>query len=336
MADDAPLLSVCIPNYNMGGWISTAIDSALALTPADDVEVVVFDNASSDGSLATVETYAHCNRLILEASSEHVPMAENWNRCIRRSSGRWCLVLSADDEVAPGYWEAVRNDALSGRFGLVSAYADVVDAQGVTIGRQGPAHRSTFDLSRLSKAVVEGNPFPLLTTIFPRWGFDRIGGFDGSRSGPLADLQFWLRLLTAIELPALAVGIQGGVYHHARGSTWSALASSGAYVGYYIEALEPLLAAVTRRHAWRLRRQFGEKRVTEALRHLERGKDEQAQRLLAAIAQHGRGGPRLVAAIGHVAVSRGGAGVFLAVLHGGRRIRGLVRLRSRWASFRRR
>ena len=53
MAPQSPLLSVCIPTYNRKAYLSQALDalsSHLSATMRELVEIVISDNASSDGT----------------------------------------------------------------------------------------------------------------------------------------------------------------------------------------------------------------------------------------------------------------------------------------------
>src|SRR3546814_2210878 len=51
-----PLASVLITNHNYGRYLTTAIESALSQSYAE-VEVIVVDDGSTDGSRAVIERY---------------------------------------------------------------------------------------------------------------------------------------------------------------------------------------------------------------------------------------------------------------------------------------
>jgi len=51
-----PIVSVCIPTYNRAAMLKNAMDSVLAQT-FGDFELIVSDNASSDGTEALVRSY---------------------------------------------------------------------------------------------------------------------------------------------------------------------------------------------------------------------------------------------------------------------------------------
>ena len=100
---DGPLVSICIPNYNMAAYLRSTLESALAQNYSP-LEVVVADNASSDNSPAIIEEFARRDaRVRWVRNPQTVPMAVNWNRCLRLARGVYFNLLSADDLLAPDF-----------------------------------------------------------------------------------------------------------------------------------------------------------------------------------------------------------------------------------------
>lgn len=97
---EQPFISICIPVYNGGDYVGEAVRSALA-QDYPRFEVVVCDNLSTDGTASVLEGFGDV-RLRVHYATEHVGMAENWNRTIALSRGERVLVLSADDRLLPG------------------------------------------------------------------------------------------------------------------------------------------------------------------------------------------------------------------------------------------
>jgi glycosyltransferase involved in cell wall biosynthesis len=111
-----PRVSVLITNYNNGPWIRACVDSALAQTrPAD--EVIVFDDGSTDDSLATLRAYGPRIRLI-EGDRREKPIslvcqAEAIAHAFAASDGDHIFMLDGDDcyqprriELALQTWES--------------------------------------------------------------------------------------------------------------------------------------------------------------------------------------------------------------------------------------
>jgi glycosyltransferase involved in cell wall biosynthesis len=95
----APRVSIVIPTYNRAPLLAKALDAALAQTYGE-IEVVVSDNASTDG---TAGILAACSdpRVVKLRQPTLVPPIVNGTACVDAATGQWLLVLSDDDWIAP-------------------------------------------------------------------------------------------------------------------------------------------------------------------------------------------------------------------------------------------
>ena len=96
-----PTVSVVIPCYNYGHYLPTAVRSALDQA-AVDVEVIVIDDASPDGSGAVARELAADSRVraILHPSNRgHIA---TYNEGLGQARGDYVVLLSADDALPPG------------------------------------------------------------------------------------------------------------------------------------------------------------------------------------------------------------------------------------------
>lgn len=96
-----PRVSVCIPTYNTARFLPEAIESVLKQDHAD-YELVVCDNASTDGTTELCRRYAD-PRLRYVRYEQHVSQAENWNRCLDLARGDFVILLHADDVLLPRF-----------------------------------------------------------------------------------------------------------------------------------------------------------------------------------------------------------------------------------------
>jgi hypothetical protein len=93
-------LTVCIVNWNARTDLQQALDSVLAADSALNIQIVVVDNASSDGSAEMVrERFPH---ITLIESPRNSGFAGGYNRAAREARGRHLLVLNPDTIVMPG------------------------------------------------------------------------------------------------------------------------------------------------------------------------------------------------------------------------------------------
>ena len=114
-------LSVIVVSYNVKGYLSLCLDAALVamdrLGPGAS-ELIVFDNASSDGSVDWVKS--NYPSVEVMASEENLGFSAGNNAAIRRSQGDWVLLLNPDTVVPEDTFEKVLAHAESGeRIGAV-------------------------------------------------------------------------------------------------------------------------------------------------------------------------------------------------------------------------
>jgi glycosyltransferase involved in cell wall biosynthesis len=124
-----PRISICIPSYNSVRFLAEAIESALA-QDYPDLEVVVCDNASTDGTPELCARYSDA-RLRVCRFEELVGQAANWNRCLELARGELVLLLHADDVLRRTFVsEAVHVLDANPAAAMVHCTAEHVDAEG--------------------------------------------------------------------------------------------------------------------------------------------------------------------------------------------------------------
>jgi glycosyltransferase involved in cell wall biosynthesis len=96
---DAPLISVCVANYNGIGVIDQCLTSVAGQAGDLPVEVIVHDDASTDDSVAHVLRHHPGVRLI--ASRENVGFCTANNRMASMARGRYLLLLNNDATLFP-------------------------------------------------------------------------------------------------------------------------------------------------------------------------------------------------------------------------------------------
>src|SRR5205807_7803351 len=121
-----PLVSVSICSFNHLRYLPAAIESALGQT-LDDIELIVVDDGSSDGSLAVVEQYAAADsRVGVVTHPRHANLgpAASGNLARSLARGKYQIGLSSDDVLYPDALER-EVDLLERRpaLGIVYGYA---------------------------------------------------------------------------------------------------------------------------------------------------------------------------------------------------------------------
>lgn len=119
MNSRTPVLSVIVVNTNSRELVCRCLDSILQHEPRCEFEVIVVDNASTDGSCETIEGRFPGVRLL--RNEQNLGFARANNLALEVARGSYLLLLNSDTVVQEGNFEcmlqAVRADA---RVGIVS------------------------------------------------------------------------------------------------------------------------------------------------------------------------------------------------------------------------
>src|SRR5215470_11373406 len=100
MAGSRPDLSVVVVNYNAGEYLARSVASVFAASSGSEVEVLVVDNASRDGSAIAAARREPRMRLI--ENPENRGLSAAWNQGARETSGPWIFFLNPDAEISAG------------------------------------------------------------------------------------------------------------------------------------------------------------------------------------------------------------------------------------------
>src|SRR5579863_2900463 len=87
------LVSVTVVTYNSGRFIKRCLESVLE-QKYRDLEVVVVDNASTDGTVDILEQFT--DRCRIYYNQENIGFAAAQNQAIALSHGAWVLALNPD------------------------------------------------------------------------------------------------------------------------------------------------------------------------------------------------------------------------------------------------
>jgi GT2 family glycosyltransferase len=109
MNDSASLISVCIANYNGVGVIDDCLQSVLQQVGDIRVEILVHDDASSDGSVDYLRERYPEVRVI--ASEHNVGFCVANNRMAAQASGKYLLLLNNDAALYPDALQSLCDEA---------------------------------------------------------------------------------------------------------------------------------------------------------------------------------------------------------------------------------
>ena len=98
------LVSVTVVTYNSGRFIKRCLESVLE-QKYGNLEVVVVDNASTDGTVDILEQFA--DRCRIYYNDENIGFAAAQNQAISLAQGDWILTLNPDVLLLPNFIQAL-------------------------------------------------------------------------------------------------------------------------------------------------------------------------------------------------------------------------------------
>ena len=131
------LISIIVPVYNVNKYLRTCLDSIRKQTYTN-IEVILVDDGSSDGSQKTCDEYTHIDERFICIHKKNGGLSDARNEGIKLASGKYGMLVDSDDYI---HRESVRILYQN----LISADADMA------IGNY---RRVKFE----EKVELEGNP----------------------------------------------------------------------------------------------------------------------------------------------------------------------------------
>lgn len=123
-------LSVVVPCHDAARFLPTTF-AAMQANAADDIEWLLVDDGSTDGTGALLSGFApSAGTVRVLTNPAALGLAEARNTGVRVASGRYLAFLDADDWLAPGYLPRLA-DAIE-RLGVDFVRTDHVQAKGLT------------------------------------------------------------------------------------------------------------------------------------------------------------------------------------------------------------
>jgi glycosyltransferase involved in cell wall biosynthesis len=188
-----PPVSVCIPVYNGERFIRACIESVLVQSMGD-LELVVVDNASTDGT-ASVIASINDPRIRYIRNDTNIGSLGNFNKCIEEARGEYFVLLPHDDLLRPRCLELWLNAfEQHPRVGFAYAAFEVIDAAGRTMHTV--THHVTDQLfsSREAIAHIVDHFQPIQMAMAPTSVLRKLGGFDAA-FGSFCDIHLWVRVV---------------------------------------------------------------------------------------------------------------------------------------------
>lgn len=193
-----PRASVVVPAYNALGTVEATIRSVLGQT-MDDLELVVIDDGSTDGSAELAEELAAGDSRMHVFRQANGGTAAARNAGIARATGEFVSFLDNDDLWMPRYLELMTTALDSApEAGLSYTDAWILDDETKRIRTRTvmdffPTVPARASVPTLLRTMLSSN-FIMSSVTVRRDVLEQLGGFDPTISG-VDDYDLWLRIL---------------------------------------------------------------------------------------------------------------------------------------------
>lgn len=172
MPVNGPKFSIVVINYNYGRFLAEAISSALAVE-AEDKEVIVIDDGSTDNSAAVIESFGDQIHPVFKTNGGALSCV---NSGFLHSSGDIVIFLDADDRIGPDVAKAVLEvwDEVTVK---VQYLASVIDGNGAPLWRVQPNFTKSPTQAAIRRSVITSTNYvtsACSANAYARWYLSQI------------------------------------------------------------------------------------------------------------------------------------------------------------------
>lgn len=213
---DTPLVSICIPTYNGSRFVQAALESAVR-QDYPNLEIVISDDQSTDGTLESAKDYLSQSRLpFFIHTHKRSTIGANWNNCVQHAHGAYIKFLFQDDTLDPDCVSQMMHAALQNpNIGLVFCrrrfiYEHLDEQKEKWLSTYRHVHKSWSSLKpiqpgrqllkdpgllQIPRNKIGEPPVVLLNKNV----FDKVGYFSTALHQAL-DYEFWYRVCTQFDV----------------------------------------------------------------------------------------------------------------------------------------
>jgi len=184
-----PLVSLIAVCYNHKKFIETCINS-LVKQSYGNTEIIVYDNASTDGSTEVLQSLQNIYHFDL-ICQENIGASKTVDKAIKYAKGKYIGFISTDDywpldkiEICVNFLE--NSDPL---FAVCGGNAIIVDEDGVIYRKQTFANYHEIEFKDV---FLDGKNIPAVTSLIKRSAFIEAGDLYDDISSE--DMQMWLKI----------------------------------------------------------------------------------------------------------------------------------------------
>jgi hypothetical protein len=188
-----PFLSVIVPTYNGEKYLGDALES-VRMQYCDELEVVVVDDGSTDGTMRILEDFSRSLPLRLLRPGRLGNWVATTNIGLREARGEWACFLHQDDLWLPGRMSRLLPELARTEGPMLLHHSVFVGPRGERLGAwKCPLKQGNVSSSRFLEQLLVQDFIAIPAPVFRRRAAIDSGGMDESL-WLTADWDLWLRL----------------------------------------------------------------------------------------------------------------------------------------------
>ncbi len=194
-----PLVSICIPTYNVDKTIAETLNSIINQT-YKNMEIIISENASTDNTLTILDKF-HDPRINIYKNNKTISAEKNWNKCIELAGGDYIAIFHADDLYMPEMVEKQVKAFLDNpSIGAVFTTATYINEHGEKIGESKFPDmlkgKKIYDFSDIFLSLMRNGTFLMCPSVMVKNEiYKGLTPFNYEKFRTSADLDMWLRIL---------------------------------------------------------------------------------------------------------------------------------------------
>jgi Glycosyl transferase family 2 len=233
---EAPAVCVALSVKDGGAYLPGSIESILAQEGVA-LELRIYDNGSTDGSLDVYERYRADPRVSVTTNPAGSTFFDSMNRALAETSAPWFVPWAADDLMRPA--NVATKVAAARRSGARLAYGPVVSLDGEgrcgrTLSDEAGGDELVFDPPGLFCQIVPWNTVPMPSVVADAAELRAVGGFD-PRLALCGDWMMWLRL--SLRVRGVYVPEPGVAYREHDANATHTARRAGAFASELVATL---------------------------------------------------------------------------------------------------
>jgi glycosyltransferase involved in cell wall biosynthesis len=188
-------ITVVTPSFNQAAFIERTIESVLSQRGDFELEYLVVDGGSTDGTVDVLRRHEGRLRFVSERDRGQ---SDAINKGFRMATGEVLAWLNSDDLYLPGALGAAARALGPGGAAWCFGKCRIVDEEGLEIRRPISAYKTRSSRRYSLRRLLSRNFIPQPATFFRRELLERAGPVDGSFRYAM-DYDLWLRFARLAE-----------------------------------------------------------------------------------------------------------------------------------------